>query len=41
MTGDVKYWLTRPRMRPAILAIAVTFCGVMPAATGCSPQLSS
>jgi outer membrane protein TolC len=32
MTGDVKYSLTRPRLRPAILAIAVTFCGVMPAA---------
>ena len=32
MTGHDKSWLARPRLRPAILAIAVTFCGVMPAA---------
>ena len=32
MTGDVRYRLTRPRLSPAILAVAVTFCCVIPAA---------
>ena len=32
MTGNIRYRLTRRRLRPAILAIAVTFCCSIPAA---------